>query len=209
MKQEELNEIVENHVKWLYGNGGKPANLMRADLHGADLSGANLKCARLYKADLRLANLRDTYLYDADLTEANLHGVDLSKANLTKASLYQADLSNANLSEAILSEADLRETNLSGTDLSDTNLSGADLPTGMYQIVGPGSYNRCTTYDSVNDQVVCGCWDDKKGNHLDSFIIRVERIYGPNGKRPDPLFYAEYMAAIDFFKAMKKLNKRT
>lgn len=209
MKQKELNEIIANHVKWLHGNGGKPANLMRTDLRGADLSGANLKCARLYKADLREANLRDTYLYDADLTEANLHGVDLSKIQLTKASLYKADLSNANLSEAILSGADLRETDLSGTNLSHADLSGADLPTGMYQIVGPGSYNRCTTYDTINDQIVCGCWDDKKGNHLDSFIDRVENIYGPNRKGSDPLFYAEYMAAITFFTAMKQLNKKS
>ena len=32
----ELNEILEEHKKWLHRNGGK-----QADLSGADLSGAN------------------------------------------------------------------------------------------------------------------------------------------------------------------------
>ena len=102
---------------------------------------------------------------------------------------------------ADLSYADLRDAFLCGVSLREPNL-----PIGVYQIVGPGSGNRCTTYNSGNDRVTCGCWDDKKGNHLDSFITRIESIYGPNGKEPNPKYYAEYMSAISFFKAMKELN---
>lgn len=103
---------------------------------------------------------------------------------------------------ADLSDVDLREAFLCGASLREPNL-----PVGVYQIVGPGSRNRCITYNSSNDRVTCGCWDDKKGNHLDSFIARVESIYGPNGKNPNSVYYAEYMAAISFFKAVKEYEE--
>ena len=124
----------------------------------------------------------------ACLRDVNLRGADLRGADLRGAKLFGADLRGANLGSA--------------------DLRGALLPSGVYQIVGPGSRNRCTTYDTINDQIVCGCWDDKKGNHLDSFTLRVESIYGLNGEKPNSVYYTEYMAAINFFKAMKELNKR-
>lgn len=86
-------------------------------------------------------------------------------------------------------------------------LRGADLPNGMYQIVGCGSYNRCTTYDSINDRVICGCWDDCDGNHLESFKQRIENIYGDKGETPNAACYTEYMAAINFFEMVKRLRK--
>lgn len=79
----------------------------------------------------------------------------------------------------------------------------------MYQIVGAGSSNRCTTYHAIDDQIVCGCWNDGKGNHLDSFIKRIEMVYGINGESPNQTYYAEYMAGISLFKAMKELNKKS
>ena len=96
--------------------------------------------------------------------------------------------------------------NLAGANLEGADLEGAKLPIGVYQIVGPGSCNRYTTYDVINDQIVCGCWNDGKGNHLDSFIKRIEEVYGPKGENPDSIHYAEYMGAINFFKAMKELK---
>lgn len=196
MKQEELNEIVESHVKWLYGDG------KRADLAGADLRGANLYSANLRKTDLHGANL-----HSVDLSGADLYGANLRGANLRHVDLYSANLRRADLYGASLCKADLRGANLEGANLVRADLWGAYLPIGVYQIVGPGSCNRCTTYDTINDQVVCGCWYDGKGNHLDSFIDRVESIYGPNGEKPDSVHYTEYMAAIDFFRAMKQLKE--
>ena len=193
MKQEELNKIIANHVKWLNGGGGERAKLAGADLCGIDLSGANLQNA---------------YLCRADLCGANLSGANLNRTDLTEAVLHMTDLSDANLSMAILRRADLKKANIRETNLWMAYLEGAELPIGVYQIVGPGSRNRSTTYDTINDQIVCGCWDDKKGNHLDSFTLRVESIYGLNGEKPNSVYYTEYMAAINFFKAMKELNKR-
>lgn len=87
------------------------------------------------------------------------------------------------------------------------DLQGAYLPNGIYQIVGCGSYNRCTTYDSINDRVICGCWDDGGGNHLESFKKRIETIYGDKGEAPNAAYYIEYMAAINFFEMVKRVRK--
>lgn len=199
MDQEKLNEIIENHVKWLQDDGGKRANLAAANLKGVNLKGANLR-----RADLEGVNLRRADLEGADLYGANLEGADLERANLHRADLHVADLEGANL-EGI----NLKGANLKGVNLCMADLEGAELPIGVYQIVGPGSCNRCTTYDVINDQVICGCWNDGKGNHLDSFIKRIEKIYGPYEESHNPIYYTEYMAAVNFFKAMKELNKKS
>ena len=208
MKQEELNKIIANHIKWLKGDGGKRANLAAADLYGADLEGVDLRRANLRSANLRRASLRRACLYGADLEGADLEGANLEGADLEKSNLREADLEGADLCMADLEKSNLREADLEGANLCMADLKGVELPIGVYQIVGAGSCNRYTTYDVINDQIVCGCWDDKKGNHLDSFTLRVESIYSPNGERPNSVYYAEYMAAITFFTAMKELNKR-
>ena len=130
------------------------------------------------------------------------------RANLAGADLYGADLRGADLEGANLRGAVLEGAKLEGVNLCGADLEGAELPIGVYQIVGPGSCNRCTTYDVINDQIVCGCWNDGKGNHLDSFIKRIEEVYGPKGENPDSIYYVEYMSAITFFKAMRELNKK-
>lgn len=124
------------------------------------------------------------YLRDADLQGADLRGADLQCANLR--------------------DADLRGAYLQGADLQCANLQGADLPTGVYQIVGCGSVNRCTTYDSINDCVICGCWNDNAGNHLAAFRNRIETIYGVGGSDEDERYYREYMAAVVFFETIKE-----
>ena len=60
----DLKKILEEHLLWLNGKGGR-----RANLRGADLSGANL-C-------------------DANLCDADLRGADLCNANLSRASMDQ------------------------------------------------------------------------------------------------------------------------
>ena len=117
MKKEEIKKTLALHKLWLWGKGGKRADLICEDLRGADLSGANLS-----GANLRGANLRGADLSGADLCNANLRGVNLRFANL-----YNADLSGANLQGANLYGSDLRNTDLQGTDLSGANLCGADL----------------------------------------------------------------------------------
>jgi len=117
MDEMTLARVLEEHAKWLCGDGGA-----RADLTSADLSGADLRRADLSGADLRRADLRN-----ADLSSADLRRADLRNADLSSADLRRADLRNADLSSADLSGADLRRADLSGADLSGANLSGANL----------------------------------------------------------------------------------
>ena len=110
----DLKKILEEHLLWLNGKGGRRANLRGANLCdadlrganlcGADLFGANLRGANLCGADLIGANLRGANLCGADLSGANLCGADLSGANLCDADLRGADLCNANLSRASMDQ---------------------------------------------------------------------------------------------------------
>ena len=99
MRQEELDEILLAHKKWLEsdGKGGVRADLRGADLRGANLRGANLSGANLSGADLSYTDLRGANLRGADLRGANLIGADLSYTDLRGADLRGADLRNADL----------------------------------------------------------------------------------------------------------------
>ena len=99
------------------------ANLVRTDLHWANLSGAYL-----FKADLSRANLSEANLSGANLSQADLFKADLSRTYLAGANLAGANLSKANLSVAILLRADLTEAVLSRANLSGADLSWAHLP---------------------------------------------------------------------------------
>ena len=92
MRQEKLNEILNDHKLWLEGKGGS-----RANLRGADLREANLRGADLREADLRGADLRRADLWGADLRGADLRGADLWRADLWRADLRGADLRGADL----------------------------------------------------------------------------------------------------------------
>ena len=67
LTSDKLKEILDDHEKWLRGEGGKRANLRYADLRYADLRGADLLGADLRDANLRGANLRGADLRGADL----------------------------------------------------------------------------------------------------------------------------------------------
>jgi serine/threonine protein kinase len=77
------------------------ADLVGADLHGAGLDHAQLAGAKLVKADLRECMLRWADLGGADLTEADLRGADLSWARLEGASLAGADLRGADVNGVV------------------------------------------------------------------------------------------------------------
>ena len=203
-----LQEIIESHGKWLkFEDGGKCADLRGADLQGADLQDANLRGAHLRGADLQGAYLQGANLRGADLRGAYLQGAYLQGAYLQGADLRDAYLQGADLQGAGLQGAHLQGAHLRDAYLQGAYLQGAGLPNGIYQIVGCGSYNRCTTYDSINDRVICGCWDDGGGNHLESFKKRIEAIYGDKGETPNAAYYIEYMTAINFFEMVKRVRK--
>lgn len=98
------------------------ANLLRADLAGADLREASLVRAGLGEALLAGADLRRADLREADLGNAVLAGADLRGANLTQAGFSSDDLRGVRLGDvkaqrAFFTSADLRGVDLRGADL--------------------------------------------------------------------------------------------
>ena len=81
----DIKKILSEHLKWLKGEGGERADLRRANLSEADLSGADLRWANLSEADLSGADLSGADLRWANLSEADLSGADLSGADLSGA----------------------------------------------------------------------------------------------------------------------------
>ena len=121
MDQTTLNEILRKHRLWLKDDpNGERADLVGADLRGANLEDADLRGANLIYADLRYANLRNAFLKDANLRhafleDANLRGAFLEDADLRHANLRNADLRNADLKDAFLKDANLRHAYLTQT----------------------------------------------------------------------------------------------
>ena len=92
MSKDDLKKILDDHARWLRGEGGARANLRWAYLEGANLRWADLRWAYLEGANLRGANLRGASLWGADLRGVNLQGADLRGVNLQGADLQDADL---------------------------------------------------------------------------------------------------------------------
>ena len=92
-------------AKWALKTG---ADLVAANLEGANLGVADLVGANLEGANLRSANLRGADLVGANLEGANLRGANLEGANLRGANLRGAYLEGANLVDAYLEGANLR-----------------------------------------------------------------------------------------------------
>ena len=120
-----IKKTLEKAVK--KGVSLAKANLVDADLKGANLEGADfnnsyLSRANLIEADLRCANFRY-----ADLSGAYLRGSNLSDANIKSACLVGTNLHNANLKGANLESANLYYANLEGAILKGANLYDTDL----------------------------------------------------------------------------------
>lgn len=177
MEQQELNQILELHKKWLRGeSGGKCANLS-----GEDLSGLDLIHAKLRHADLRDANLIDANLRHADLEYAYLRHANLSGANLEYTDLIRADLIHAGLRQANLRYANLRGANLRGADLGGADLRHVNtlLLKGMPVIecqLNTTEQNRRISYWKDLDIVTAGCYQGM----WEEFKERVERAHGDN-----------------------------
>ena len=80
------------------------ADLVYADLGGANLKDVNLAGAILFGANLNNANLEGANLKGADLSLADLVGANLKGADLTDATLHVTNLTDADLTDAIGAE---------------------------------------------------------------------------------------------------------
>ena len=158
MRREELQKILDKHLKWLKSEDDGE----RADLRGANLQDASLQYADLRGADLRGANLQDASLQYADLRGANLRGANLQDASLQYASLQYADLRGANLQDASLQYADLRGANLQGASLQYADLRGAKISKELNELL--------ISYTSICPEGTLVGWKKCK----DNIIVKLE-----------------------------------
>lgn len=193
------------------------ANLQEAFLENADLRGANLKNANLREANLNHAHMKDADISNANLLDANLNNAILSETNLQNANLkdtfmHNTCLRNANLNNANLEYANMSLASLIGAEIKNAkfrgaNLYGVNLPNGMFQITFHSAANRYITYDSINDNIICYTADKNYNGCLRLFKEYVKATYGEGGKTPNTVLYEEYMAAIKFFKKIRKAER--
>src|SRR6266700_2554131 len=110
----EVNGMADQQQLDLLRQGVEPWNTWRK--RHPDIS-PDLKRADLIRADLFGANLSKAILFRANLSGADLSRANLIRANLNGADLYEATLSHANLSGADLIGANLRKADLVGANL--------------------------------------------------------------------------------------------
>jgi len=129
------------------------ADLHKANLRHANLSGTNLEDARLTKANLRFAtilrssflcaNLQTSLLGYSDSSESDFRMADLSGAkfdhstsmssNFQGANLNGADLSWTNFTNAVFIDADLRNVNFNHAILDQADLRGAKIDGAIFE----------------------------------------------------------------------------
>jgi len=92
----QLAEILNEHKRWLAGDGGRQADLRYSNLSGSDLRDSNLR-----DSDLRYSNLSGSDLSGSDLRGSDLRDSDLRDSNLRGSNLSYSDLSRSILSGSI------------------------------------------------------------------------------------------------------------
>ncbi|KKF38337.1 hypothetical protein PU01_24250 [Hafnia alvei] len=198
MNTADLRKILDEHKIWIESfreNGLRAylcgADLLGANLRGADLCGANLRDANLRGADLCGANLRDANLRDANLCGADLYDANLCGADLRDANLRGADLCGANLRDANLCGADLCGADLRGADLCGADLRGANLPDHTFVIMG----NKYPITITNGEYVRAGCQNHTVEEWRKYSKQEIADMDGRSALR----FYPKLLDIIDFY----------
>lgn len=122
-----LQKVLDEHEKWLNGDGGSRADFRGACLDGANLDGAMLDHALFDGASLEGALMRGASLYSAHMMYANLMGADMTGAYMRLAVLAMASLDDAIMTGVNLEEASLTGAMMTGTHLDNATLTYANL----------------------------------------------------------------------------------
>ncbi len=151
------------------------ADLLRANLGGAMLSGANLRDANLQGTGLQGANLFNAILTGAHLEEANLFCTVLVGSQLKDACLDRAHLAGTYIGSSNIESLSLRGTIVQSVVFSNLDLSQAQ---GLEEIehhgpstIGIDTFQR--SGDSLPDAFLRGCG-------LSDWEIEVAKLYRPH-----------------------------
>lgn len=133
MTKQELNNLVENHNKFMESNGmcGKKVSFEDADLHCKSLAGKTMVGLHFVRANMRDTDLRGAEFKDCDLSYSDMNRAALCGARLPR-ELEFADLRNSNCRGVLVNDthfwnADLRFADFSGAEINRANFAHADL----------------------------------------------------------------------------------
>jgi hypothetical protein len=145
---------------------------------------------------LCLSNAKFTY---CELINCSFNGVDLSHVSF-ESSIF---------SDCIFDSCYLPYVNFNDVIINDAIFNYCRPKHTVVGINCIGSRGANTLYFIKKDKVFCGCWNGAQGGSLEKFKKRVETEYGeksPKGStKRSKTYYAEYMNAIKFFEAERKL----
>ena len=168
MKQEELNEILDEHELWVKSCATKGK---QADLSGEHLEGLAFDDRALSQASFRGAYLDGTKFIDTILVGVDFEGASLVDTDFSCANAWDANFNNTNCKDALFLSANLTETSFEGADLEGTSFAQANLTEASLedaQNIGlaefdntVGIYPVCPTYGSFTGWTI---GEDEEGN---------------------------------------------
>ncbi|WP_118846354.1 pentapeptide repeat-containing protein [Haemophilus haemolyticus] len=127
IKDEKLNEILEQHEIWIKNNKeqGKQATFSGYTLANKTISNKDLSEANFYGAALVNTTFEHTKLENTNFKDTKAIGTNFSDCNLTNANFSLSDLTNANFNKSNIQSAKfinayLENTNFENCDNKDT-----------------------------------------------------------------------------------------
>lgn len=114
------------------------ADLKKANLKKANLTGGYFKKTDLTEANLVRSNFEGAYFSKAKLRDANLRRINLQNATIIKSDLSNVLLEEANLRGAILENGNLEGAKLIESDITGAKFNGTNLAHVVYEPRAPG-----------------------------------------------------------------------
>lgn len=131
MTQDELNEIIKLHERWLAEvPTGQQAIFEDVDLSGASFSGANLA-----DAVFRRVNLQRTKFNYAQLQNTEFDDVDMAQTEFRRANLFSATFINVRASDAEFFKARLFSARIIDSEFSRCDFCRVDAQHSYWQRV--------------------------------------------------------------------------
>lgn len=108
MSQEELDNIIAKHEKWLSGDpDGERAVLSGFMFDRLDLSSHNLSHAVIRDCYFKMCNITKSSLLDSDLTESNFNFCDLSFAKMYRCYMRNINAEVSDFNYCVLDKCDI------------------------------------------------------------------------------------------------------
>jgi hypothetical protein len=218
LNQEALDMLLETHENYVCIKLGLDKEMKPKQIKKAK----KVRIENAYICELKINSRVLNYLEFVNCIIVYINfdrSKDLKSAKFTHCSLIHCnfistEFSHANFKSSEFIDCLFKNCNLGYINLTDVRITNTlfDFCFPEHTVIGItciGSRTDTTLYFIKKDRIFCGCWNGAKGGSLEEFKKRVETEYGeksPKGPtKRSKTYYAEYMNAIKFFEAERKL----